>query len=102
MVGFLGLDSMVKLLISLLFGGEEDWFCIFPLFAELVGVYSDQPEAGLCRYQGGAEPSSSHHCPPREYSNGGRVDEGQASEAVLLLARPRARPGLRTGQDSAV
>ena len=32
-MGCLGLDSMAKLLISLLFGGEEDWFCIHPLFA---------------------------------------------------------------------
>ena len=34
-MGCLGLDSMAKLLISLLFGGEEDWFCIYPLFAGL-------------------------------------------------------------------
>ena len=101
MVGFLDLDSMVKLLIPLLFGGEEDWFCIFPLFAELVGVHPGPTRGGAVQISGRGRAQLPPNC-CREYSNGGRVAQGQASEAVLLLARPRARPGLRTGQDSAV
>ena len=68
----------------------------------LVGVYPDQPEAGLCRYQGGAELAPAKLL-PSEYSNGVESGPDQASEpAGLLLARLPARPGLRTGQDSAV
>ena len=51
-VGCLGLDSMVKLLISLLFGGEKDWFCIFSLFAGLVGVYSGPTIGGAVQISG--------------------------------------------------
>ena len=101
-MGCLGLDSMAKLLISLLFGGEEDWFCIYPLFAA-GGSVPWPTRGGAVQISGRGRASSRHHCPPREYSNGVESGPGQASEpAGLLLARLPARPGLRTGQDSAV
>ena len=64
-------------------------------------MYPDQPEAGLCRYQGGAELAPAKLL-PSEYSNGVESGPGQASEPAGLLARLPARPGLRTGQDAAV
>ena len=48
----------------------------------LVGVYPDQPEAGLCRYQGGAEPAPATTVRPVNIQMGWRVD--QARPASLL------------------
>ena len=51
----------------------------------LVGVYPDQPEAGLCRYQGGAELAPAKLL-PSEYSNGVESGPGPGQRACWAAA----------------
>ena len=60
-MGCLGLDSMTKLSISLLFGGEEDWQLVLhtSFVCRLMGVYGGPTRGGAVQISGRGRASSS-------------------------------------------